>query len=338
MPEPTTRIAGYAPGVLGPARPRPPARRTFSLGARVAIGAAVGILYAVADAYLDRHLVDGTLARSRLLLFGHEVVYLLLPILTGAVLGAATHFLRVRAELAETERRRADELHERVHKISRDQAVWVVAASLLHELRTPLHALGLLLDEVAAVPEGAGAERTALIERARAQSDRLIAQVGTLKSLPSSDRPDLPEIDLLDVVRRATADLEGLARGAPLRVSVHGKAPATARASAAYVQIILENLVENSLDALHEDGAPGAVDIEIGRDGDRAFVRVRDDGPGIDGEAAATLFEPLRSTKARGLGLGLSIARALARAMHGDLRLEQARPATFRLDLLGGGA
>ena len=322
--------------MIGPPRPRSPAR--LRLGARIAIGVAIGILYAMTDAYLDRHLVNGTLARSRFLLFGHEIIYSVLPILTGAVLGTATHFLRVRAEIADAERRRADELHDRVHKISRDQAVWVVAASLLHELRTPLHALGLLLDEVAALPEGGSAERAALLERARAQSDRLITQVAARKQLHGSQRPEMPDFDLLDVARRAAADLAGLARDVPVRLSVRGEAGTTARASAAYVQIILENLVENSFDALREGDVPGAVEVEIGREGDRTFVRVRDDGPGIDPEIAAQLFEPLRSTKARGLGLGLSIARALARAMQGDLQLEQARPAVFRLDLQRGNA
>ncbi|APR84372.1 sensor histidine kinase [Minicystis rosea] len=322
--------------MIGPLRPRSPAR--LRLGARIATGVAIGILYAMTDAYLDRLLVNGTLARSRFLLFGHEIVYSALPIVTGAILGAATHFLRLRAEIAEAERRRADELHDRIHKITRDQAVWVVAASLLHELRTPLHALGLLLDEVTALPEGEAAERAALLDRARVQSDRLIEQVAALKQLPDTRRPDLPDIDLLDVARRAVADLQGLARGAPVHLAVHGEAGTTARASAAYVQIILENLVENSLDALREGDAAGAVEVEIGREGDRAFVRVRDDGPGIEPDVAAQLFEPLRSTKARGLGLGLSIARALARAMQGELQLERAHPATFRLDLQRGGA
>jgi len=48
---------------------------------------------------------------------------------------------------------------------------------------------------------------------------------------------------------------------------------------------------------------------------------------------AATLFEPLRSTKTHGLGLGLPIARALARAMHGDLLLEDTDRKAFRLEL-----
>ena len=63
------------------------------------------------------------------------------------------------------------------------------------------------------------------------------------------------------------------------------------------------------------------------------MVRVLDDGPPLDAAARATLFEPLRSTKTQGLGLGLPIARALARAMRGDLVLEEADHKAFRLEL-----
>ena len=50
-----------------------------------------------------------------------------------------------------------------------------------------------------------------------------------------------------------------------------------------------------------------------------SIVRVLDNGTGIDAEARGSLFEPLASSKARGMGLGLSVSRALARAMAGDL-------------------
>jgi C4-dicarboxylate-specific signal transduction histidine kinase len=101
------------------------------------------------------------------------------------------------------------------------------------------------------------------------------------------------------------------------------------------VRIVLETLIQNSLDVLRERGGAGEVDIDISRRGDRAVVRVSDDGPGIPEGAAESIFEPLRTTKVRGLGLGLAIARALSRAMKGDLSLERGddRHTTFRLEL-----
>jgi C4-dicarboxylate-specific signal transduction histidine kinase len=60
---------------------------------------------------------------------------------------------------------------------------------------------------------------------------------------------------------------------------------------------------------------------------------VCDDGPALDSGVRASLFEPLGTAKAQGLGLGLPIARALARAMRGDLVFEDACGKAFRLDL-----
>ena len=65
----------------------------------------------------------------------------------------------------------------------------------------------------------------------------------------------------------------------------------------------------------------------------RAIVRVVDDGPDLDPNVRATLFDPLRTTKSHGLGLGLPIARALARAMHGELSLDPTTTKSFRLEL-----
>jgi signal transduction histidine kinase len=106
-----------------------------------------------------------------------------------------------------------------------------------------------------------------------------------------------------------------------------------ASADPAYVRTIVENLLDNSLHALRGAGSGGCVTIRVEAEDGRAVVRVYDDGPPLDAAARANLFEPLRSTKTHGLGLGLPIARALARAMRGDLSLEQADRKAFRLEL-----
>ena len=312
------RMFGSAPGD----------RRRFFL--RVGVGLATGTAYAALDAYLDVRFVRGAFPRFAWITLFHEMIDLVLPVLAGGLMGLAAHYLRLRADAVITERRRSEELRGHLHKIERDQAVWVVAASLLHELRNPLHALGLLLDELPSVPEG---DRAALIERARAQHDRVTAELGALKAMPASDAPDLPAVDLAAIVRRSVNQLSALVRDEPHHIVVRAPDPVLAAADVTYLQIILENLVENALDALRERGAPGTVEIEVSRAGDLSVVRVRDDGPGIDDASAQHIFEPLSTSKERGMGLGLAIARALARAMGGDLLLERARPATFRVEL-----
>jgi signal transduction histidine kinase len=307
-----------------------PAGSERRLATRVGVGALAGTAYVALDAYLD----FGPLAGKTIPLISalHAVVDFVLPIVTGGLMGLAVHFLRLRADAVARERRRAEELRSHLHRIERDQAVWVVAASLLHELRNPLHSLGLLLDEIEALPEDAP-EREALLARARAQHERVTAEIGTLRSLPASEAPELPRLDVAALAGRCVGEMAPLLRGEALRLSLRALAPVPAAVDATYLQIILENLVENALDALRERGGPGVVEVEVAESEGHPVIRVRDDGPGIAGEDAHTIFEPLRTTKARGMGLGLAIARALARAMGGDLLLESPKPTTFRLDL-----
>ena len=129
------------------------------------------------------------------------------------------------------------------------------------------------------------------------------------------------------------AELAPLAAEEGLVVDARCDRPVEATADPTYVRVILENLVENSLSSLR-DGGGQRVTIRASAEDGRAVVRVCDDGPPIEAQIDTTLFEPLRSTKPHGLGLGLlHRARARARAMRGDLALEHSKGKTFRLDL-----
>jgi signal transduction histidine kinase len=151
--------------------------------------------------------------------------------------------------------------------------------------------------------------------------DRISAHLTKLRDTIATGVPDITEIDLPSVaesVARALAPL-AIQEHVDLTVAAHGKV--RARGDQEYVRIILENLIGNGLDVLRPRGK-GTIEIEVTASGDEAFVRVRDDGPGIDPSLEGALFQPLLSTKERGLGLGLSVGRALARAMEGDLTVE----------------
>ncbi len=297
-------------------------------------GLLVGALYTLVDAYLDREIGTRLSEPPEPIELFHAVIDHVLPPVTGALVGVTVHYVRLRARMAELERSRADELSSHLHKLERDQAVWVISASLLHELKNPLHSLGLLLDEALELPEERRDERRVLLERARAQGERLTTRLATLRSLPHSPRPELPEIDLTAVVGEVLGQLRPVAQSSRVELVQVGD-DVRARANPAYLRLAIENLVENGIDALRDAGRSGAVVVHVARENDHAVLLVRDEGPGIAEELRPHLFEPFHSSKPSGLGLGLAIARTLTQAMGGELSLEPGGQTSFRLELRG---
>ncbi len=89
---------------------------------------------------------------------------------------------------------------------------------------------------------------------------------------------------------------------------------------------ILVNLIQNALDA------GGAITVSATQAGDRIVLTIADDGPGVAAEIARQLFTPFTTGKDGGLGLGLAIARDIAREFGGDLT-HRATPTGATFDL-----
>lgn len=314
--------------------PEPRPRRTRTrLETSVFLGFATGLSYTLLDSYLDHTFGVQVSPPARPIEVLHAIIDFVLPPITGGLLGVAVHYVRLRARMAELEKQRADGLVGDLHKIERDQAVWVISASLLHELKNPLHALGLLLDEALELPDTERKHQQELLMRGRAQLDRIATELASLRALPSSTRPDLPIQELPALVKTAT---DAARRDSPfVALECRGEVRhLKVRANPAYVRIILENLLENAVEALreHQPGTTPGIAVRIATEGNHGIVEVSDNGPGIDAETREHIFEPLNSNKPSGMGLGLAIARTLARSMGGELMLvEGPRGATFRL-------
>lgn len=299
----------------------------------VFLGALGGIGYAVLNTSMDYFHGQGVAARAFVAL--HDIVDDVIPVLVGALLGMCVHYWRLRSRVASEEKARAHQLRVRVEHVERDQAVWVVAAATLHELKNPLHAIGLLVDELDATPLTDAEAVGDLKKRLRAQMDRAVVPLDALRALAGAKRHGGNAAPVGDVAELVVHDLSAVTRESGVELRLEGHGPRKVKAEATFVRIILENLIGNSLDTLRARDEGGHICVRLDETADQLSLSVSDDGPGIAAGADRSLFHPLETAKDGGLGLGLAIARALARAMNGDVARaeEPGWSTTFRLTL-----
>lgn len=200
------------------------------------------------------------------------------------------------------------------------------SANVSHQLRTPLTALRLRLEEAAGA---AGPQtRAGELDAALGEADRLEATIADL----------LDHARLATDGRRGVVDVGAVAHehGAAWRpvfvragrgLEVTSGADVLALASRGTVGQVLDVLLENAL----RHGA-GTVRVDVGSDGHAARGTVSDEGRGLLGEHRERLFER-GASQANGTGIGLSLARALAEADGGALTAVPGPPTRFELRL-----
>jgi signal transduction histidine kinase len=201
----------------------------------------------------------------------------------------------------------------RLERLVAGQRDFVADAS--HQLRTPLSGLRLRLEEAHAA--GADPDVHEELEAAMGELDRLAAIISELLLLSQAGEVDAPpeELDLDDAARRAAARHHGTQGGSVTAVEAAAGSPAFA--PMADLDRVLDALIEN---ALRYGGREVTV---VARPGG---IEVLDRGPGLDAEELDTVFERFHRGRAgragpAGTGLGLPIARELARRWGGDVEL-----------------
>ncbi|GGX76837.1 ATP-binding protein [Streptomyces hiroshimensis] len=201
-----------------------------------------------------------------------------------------------------------------------------LAADASHQLRTPLTALSMRLEEITLTDEPETVKEEATI--ALAQVERLTDVVQRL--LTNSRDPKSSSavtFDLDEVIKQQIEEWRPASRSEGRAIVRSGKQGLRAVGTPGAVSQVLATLIENSL--MHGDGT---VALRTRVTGNQAVVEVTDEGPGVPPDLGARVFERTVSGR-NSTGLGLAVARDLAEADGGRLELLQANPPVFALFL-----
>jgi signal transduction histidine kinase len=203
-------------------------------------------------------------------------------------------------------------MQARIQRLVSDRTMMMAAVS--HDLRTPLARVRFRINDLEP------AARDAIAEDIR-QMDELISQMlaFTRDALPNAERR---RFDLSALAQSLVDDLADSGG----EVTFQGPEKLTVEGNLAAVRRVLSNLLDNALKYAGHAG------VELKIEGDVALAIVEDHGPGVPAGMEEAIFEPFRrlepsrNRKTGGVGLGLAIARNLARGHGGDIVLEPAAP------------
>ena len=238
------------------------------------------------------------------------------------------------------ERRRAEELL-RLGQVARLNTLGELAAGLAHELNQPLTAVVANTQAATRLLREQGTtDATALgaMEQAVAQAKRAAEVVGRLRRVV--ERPAgsgaLLAVPLQDAVRNALYLLEPECRRRQVSPVLEAAQEVRVLADPVALEQIVHNLLMNALQALEQVPAEQRrLTLQLSAAHGQGRLDVADSGPGISADAMQRLFQPFFSTRAGGLGLGLSLCETLASGMGGALtaRNREGGGAEFTLTL-----
>jgi two-component system, chemotaxis family, CheB/CheR fusion protein len=231
---------------------------------------------------------------------------------------------------SETLKHVEEQVRQRQAELAHAQRISTVgelASGLAHELNQPLSAIANYLKGSRRLLEGASDERSAAmrdaLDKAADQAMRAGQIIRRLRDFVSRGESERRVESITKLVEEASALALVGVKDRGIRVTFQFD-PAADRVLADRVQIqqVLLNLIRNAMDAMEESQTRDLI-VAIAADGAR-FVRisVTDSGSGISPEIAEQLFQPFITTKRHGMGVGLSISRAIVEAHGGRIWVE----------------
>ena len=209
-------------------------------------------------------------------------------------------------------------LQDKLNHMERLSSLGRMAASLAHQIRTPLSAAMLYaanLGNARLPPAARQAFQKKLMERLAA----LEAQISDILMFARSGEQTVSRLDAVDIITETAANLAALTQKHGVKFETHiGTRPMTLLANQTALSGALTNLCANAVEA----GA-SLVDLSLTADARFIYIKVANDGPEIPADKRAQIFEPFYTSKSSGTGLGLAVVRAVAKVHQGEVYLEE---------------
>jgi signal transduction histidine kinase len=197
-----------------------------------------------------------------------------------------------------------------------------LSASIAHEIRNPITAAKSLVQQMEEDPTAA--ENVEYARVALEELHRVERSVSHLLRFAREEEMGVGDVKLCEVIDSALETFrERIARvGIELVRRLDGEGEL--RGDAEQLRRVVINLVGNAIDALDESHTERPrIELAMGENlaGTEVWVRIKDNGPGIDTEALQKMFSPFYTSKPNGTGLGLAISKKLIDAHHGRLEV-----------------
>ncbi len=202
-----------------------------------------------------------------------------------------------------------------------------LTADASHQLRTPLTALSMRLEEMIASaddPDVVREEGSAALAQAERLADVVTQLLSPARRATSSAA--LTGID--EIVRQQVVEWEPAFRRVRRKLVVIGVRGLQAHVTPGGLAQVLATLLDNAL--MH---GGGTVTLQTSQNSRSVVIEVRDEGKGVPPELVPRIFERSVSGRPEGTGLGLALARSMAAADGGRVVLIKAKPATFAVFL-----
>ena len=213
-------------------------------------------------------------------------------------------------------------------KKAEQNKVWVgLSKETAHQLGTPISSLMAWMELLESL--GVDAETVAEMNKDVKRLSTIASRFSKIGSKPQMESENLNDA----VVRSSSYMSSRISSRINLTVDLDSNA-LPAMISAPLFEWVMENLIKNAVDAME---GSGAIAVTTGKEKDYVYVEVADTGKGISRKNFKTIFNPGYTTKKRGWGLGLTLAKRIIEQYHaGKIYVKTSEPGigtTFRIDL-----